>query len=599
MGSSQTALLELKNICVAQQQQKVLDSVDLAFFAGELHVIASKQSEDKSMLCKALSGQSQVTSGQIFWNGIPIHMNSPERALTQGIHTVHRRPTLIDKFTIAENFCFPYSYGLLTPWNKNHALKNAAEYILKYGLGVDPYAQQSQYRQQELNWICLLKAIYHTPKMIVLEDTFEHLHSKQKELVWKLLREQISLGCALVIFTQSFEFFDIPLYRISILRSGRLILTTSNVDMTRSKMISLCYDEEDIHQQHSLQNILVFLETLLKRFPINALAVDENGKITTINNQARDFFKLTASQKIIDIRQLFKVLGEQVLSTLLEVLNRRERDSFYRKSFDFHSQSYIVDFRIFALAEGSQHLGHVITFVDMSEQEHMKAHIQLSEELASVGLLAAGVAHEINNPLEILYNDISYLRYKYNHENDLVEHLNQIEHQAKHIQEIVANLVNFSGDQLVEQEVFDIISLISEVFKLIKTNAHERNIRIQLLASIEQAWVLAQRNEIKQVVLNISKNAFEAMPEGGEFNVSMTQREGEVVLTFEDTGCGLQDPDNVFMPFYSTKKGNGKNMGLGMSIIYGIVKKHGGRILAQNRDAGGCRVTVALPLAQV
>jgi signal transduction histidine kinase len=113
--------------------------------------------------------------------------------------------------------------------------------------------------------------------------------------------------------------------------------------------------------------------------------------------------------------------------------------------------------------------------------------------------------------------------------------------------------------------------------------------------------IQANKHEIRQVFLNLLKNSFEAMPAGGDIHIETTQITEDGVnvakIIFQDTGSGICDenPNNIFLPFYSTKKGRGKNLGLGLSVSYGIIKKYHGTISVENSDHSGCRFLIHLP----
>ena len=144
-------------------------------------------------------------------------------------------------------------------------------------------------------------------------------------------------------------------------------------------------------------------------------------------------------------------------------------------------------------------------------------------------------------------------------------------------------------------------SEIRAMLKLVKHNARHRQIAIRFDAAEEAVMVQANKHEIKQVLLNLLKNSFEAMPSGGSILIETRHvRDHDAAaaqIAFTDTGTGISDenPNNIFLPFYSTKKGIKDNLGLGLSVSYGIITKYHGAMTVQNLAEGGCRFLITLP----
>jgi signal transduction histidine kinase len=175
-------------------------------------------------------------------------------------------------------------------------------------------------------------------------------------------------------------------------------------------------------------------------------------------------------------------------------------------------------------------------------------------------------------------------------------------------------------------EIVELNALIQNMLNLVKHSAKANQIAIHFEPADVELCVRANRNEIKQVLLNLLKNSFEAMTSGGEITIHTSQvYEGDAPsqdeassrdetsskdeassrddgalaqITFTDTGPGICDenPDNIFLPFYSTKKGAEQNLGLGLSVSYGIIKKYHGTISVQNVEQAGCQFCITLPL---
>ncbi|MCK5823767.1 MAG: HAMP domain-containing histidine kinase, partial [Bacteroidales bacterium] len=230
-----------------------------------------------------------------------------------------------------------------------------------------------------------------------------------------------------------------------------------------------------------------------------------------------------------------------------------------------------------------------------------KQALRQSEKLAHMGQLSAGIAHELNNPLGvvIMYTNILLDECKDNPE--MKEDLELIVHQSERCKKIVSGLLNFARKNQVRFEDVDIEKLAKLSLNSIIV---PRNIKTTFISNLSDSMASVDNEQIMQVLTNLNKNAIEAMPNGGELNITLNKNNNDVIFIIEDTGIGIpkESMDKLFTPFYTTK-GIGKGTGLGLATTYGIVKMHKGKIEVEsnnNPDKGkiGTRFIITIPKHQ-
>lgn len=219
-----------------------------------------------------------------------------------------------------------------------------------------------------------------------------------------------------------------------------------------------------------------------------------------------------------------------------------------------------------------------------------------SEKLAALGQLAAGAAHEINNPLtailgyaDLLIDDTTTGA----KQRDLAEKLRE---QARRTNTLVTNLLSFARQVPAERSLLDINAVVTSALQLRTLDLRSKGVRIELQKEAMLPGVRGDKNQLLQVFHNLISNAVDAMEEtgGGALTVRTRRAGATVVIEFTDNGPGIREPNLVFDPFYTTKA-VGHGTGLGLSICYGIVQEHRGRIICHNESAGGATFRIELP----
>jgi two-component system NtrC family sensor kinase len=227
--------------------------------------------------------------------------------------------------------------------------------------------------------------------------------------------------------------------------------------------------------------------------------------------------------------------------------------------------------------------------------------LEHSQKLSSIGRLAAGVAHEINNPLSIicqkagLMNDLIDLAPDFNEKQKFIDLINSILQSVTRCSTVTHRLLGFARRMEVEYEELDINDVLKEVIGFLEKEALYRNIIVEREFDVNLPPISSDRAQLQQVFLNILANALAAVEDGGKIIIKTWDENNDTAgVSIKDDGCGMSEKDlaNIFEPFFTTKKGYGT--GLGLPITYGIIKKMGGTINVESKEGEGSTFTIFL-----
>ncbi|MCY0985655.1 ATP-binding protein [Nannocystis sp. ILAH1] len=239
--------------------------------------------------------------------------------------------------------------------------------------------------------------------------------------------------------------------------------------------------------------------------------------------------------------------------------------------------------------------GAVLVALDLRRRRALEDQVLRTQKLAAVGLLAAGIAHEINNPLSGVVG-YSRLLLEKPLDPNVREKVEKIAASGERCRKIVEGVLLFSRQREGgKRRPLDLSGLIDRVIGIGEYQWRMHNVRI-LRSGLQAAMIVGDADQIEQVFLNLFSNAVDAMPRGGRIRIRLDREDGRVVVEIADEGCGIAPEilDRIFDPFFSTKD-IGKGTGLGLAISYGIIKDHGGDILVRSQPGLGTTFTIHLP----
>jgi PAS domain S-box-containing protein len=369
---------------------------------------------------------------------------------------------------------------------------------------------------------------------------------------------------------------------------------------TISSPVALALENAALYNQASvrameLERLKDYSENIIESLTVGVVVLDQKEEIIGWNRVLEGIF--SRAKKQVLGRRLQDVLGPKNTLSLFPTDTQQDFRLLSEITLDMPGGgTKIFDIAKTPLLDNKMMpYGTIIVFEDITEKIHLQQQLLTSEKLASIGLLSAGVAHEINTPLTGISSYIQMLQKKLG-DTHYTQILEKMEAQTERVSKIVKNLLNFARNPSdTAFHKVNIIDGLQEIISLIDYKLKAMNIKLELnLQPVKLIW--AQGERLQQVFINIILNAIDAMPHGGTLKIETSGTESEVMIKIADTGTGIkqQHLPHIFDPFFTTK-GIGKGTGLGLSISYAVIKEHEGRIAVESEAGQGSCFAIFIP----
>ena len=338
-----------------------------------------------------------------------------------------------------------------------------------------------------------------------------------------------------------------------------------------------------------------FSENIVESLNVGVLAVDLGGIVESWNTRMEQLFGVSRQDAVG--HQLRALLPQELASEIAVRKEEEQITGIYKQRVHHQGKYLTLNVSITPLVSKSgERIGRLLLFDDVTQRERMEEQMSQTEKLTSLGLLAAGVAHEVNTPLAVISNYIQMLAKQMPEGDPRQGIIDKIVKQTFRASEIVNNLLNFSRTGAAELADIDVNRVVEETLSLV---AHPlRTSQIQIVKQLGQTLppVRGSANKLQQVFLNLFLNARDAMPSGGMLEVRTAAHNGSVEVEVADTGAGIprEHIHRIFDPFFTTKA-SGRGTGLGLSVSYGIIKEHAGKIDVRSTPGKGTSFHVEFP----
>jgi two-component system, NtrC family, sensor histidine kinase PilS len=327
------------------------------------------------------------------------------------------------------------------------------------------------------------------------------------------------------------------------------------------------------------------------------LTTDADGRITFANRAAVEITGRPA-EALRDLT-IPRLLGQEdgLLDAIRAALDSRRRHRF---EIDYRApgRDLYLGFTVSILRErDGRSVGMIFIFQDLTDIRVLEEEVALKKHMASLGEMAAGMAHELRNPLASISGSVQVLRRELRPQGEAGDLMDIVVKESKRLDGTIRDFLMFAKPGRFHPERADVARLLGETLSLLE-NSDERRPDHRILTDVGSARVMAMVdvNRLKQVFWNLAKNALKAMPEGGILKAGARSTESGAVIDFSDSGIGMSAGEvaSNFEPFHGSFV---SGSGLGLAIVYRIVQEHGGRIQVRSRPGQGTTVTLSLPQA--
>lgn len=362
--------------------------------------------------------------------------------------------------------------------------------------------------------------------------------------------------------------------------------------------ISMFWMQSYRSAQKSLQDTSAIADEVVKSLPVGLIATDKDGKIAFYNSAAERITGLNLS----DARGKDpEILLPNHFCGLTESLDRGE--SIYEKEMECEfTEDKIVPVSVSAskiINEEGQFVGQVLIIRDLGEVRRLQGEIRRQEKLAAIGGLAAGVAHEIRNPLSSIKGIASYFKNKFDEDSSDKEMASVMIHEVDRLNRVISELLEFARPTDIKLKETDVNSLIEHSVRLIEKEASTKNIEIKLDLSQQPLPADIDSDRFSQCLLNLYLNSLQAMEKGGQLNIKNSiADDNHIIIEIKDTGSGIktENLNKIFDPYYTTKT---KGTGLGLAIVHKIIEAHKGNIRVRSVTGQGTTFIISIPAKMI
>lgn len=376
---------------------------------------------------------------------------------------------------------------------------------------------------------------------------------------------------------------------------GTLLTSATLLVLGFAAVVSLFWAQSHRVSKRLLRDTRAFASEVVGNMPAALAVVDPAGRLAMVNASLEAFLG-RASPDIVG-RPAAEVLPETLLRLGQDPLRESDRPTEVEGEFDFGGERPVpLGVSVTRIvAEDGTVVGTLFLLRDLRQVRALEEEVRRREKLAAIGNLAAGVAHEIRNPLSSIRGYASYFGAKFDPDSEDRKAAQVMVREVDRLNRVITELIEYSRPSVLARRMTGLGGVVEHSLRLIQPDAQAAGVRVATMGLADAPQVSIDPDRFSQALLNVFLNAVQAMPEGGVMTVAVgTAEDGRVFVETADEGVGIaaEDMDKVFNPYFTTKAAG---TGLGLAVALKIVEAHGGEMRMSPRPGRGTSVVIALP----
>jgi len=600
---SNRQILKMRNIHVSYNGVPALKGVDFDLYEGEVHALVGEHRAGKSSLVKLLSGAVQKSQGEIIYRGVEVKSFTPESAIRAGVGMVYQNLTVLPSLNAIENiFAGRMIRRRFLGLDRRRMFLIGKDLFQRMNIEIDMELPLHSLSQAQQLMVEFARMLLLNPQLVILDELSGKLTPEEMRTIYDIIANFRRQGKSIIYITHNMEETLKVADRVTILKDGYRRGTERVADLDRFRLYELTYSFALGKKRIEADNMQFYLlkrysEIFVRHLPIGIVILDADHVVQLANFAGIEMMQAAPEQ--FNTRSFEALLAAMHFPNAAEIRQKvTAREEYVWEEVCIGDDKQLqVD--VFPLRDDeSSFIGTAVLVHDVSIDRYMKDYVIRAEKMATVAEVAAGVAHEINNPLFIIRNYVELLKDK-NLDPDGREKLRKIEKELGRIVEIIGSLLSFSKVKEIPGSRTNLVEVIEDAVLLLQHNLSKKNIHLDKELCHGRVEIVGDENRLKQLFLNLLLNSIDAVLDGGTVRVRLlANREDRFAeVTVADNGYGIPADiqGKIFNPFFSTKM-NKKNAGLGLSICQHIAEAHEGIITFTSTPGEFTEFKVKLPL---
>ena len=584
MSAEASVLGAFHSVSVTRNSVKVLKEVSFTLRQGEVHAITGAPGAGKSSIVAVFCGEVLRFSGEVEIHGKRYRSFSPVLSRELGIATVRQRLAAVPSLTVSETLFAPrLPTGPFYRIREKALRERARSLLLQFGARIDPRTKMRELSYDQRCVVALAAAASREPSILVLDEVTSSFSSKLLDLVHRTVAETVERGGAVLFVTsRPKDVFDIA-DRVTFVHDGEITSTRRTTDVDKVKVVDLTYSlatsrEELRETNEELQKYKQFNEDIIRNLPVGVVILETNRTPYIVNAEAARILRYDGSA-VMSLSWLLTQLDESVREEIARAVEEGITKDWTEVP---HNNETVLDIQVLPFTGHKyESLGTILLFTDVTYNFQMRSFMLQAEKTKSIALLAAGIAHEINNPLAIILNHVDMMKRHAEENPEGERRLEVIDSELHRIRLTIQSLLSFSHADEGEQMSIDLRSVVTEAHRLWQHRSTQKGVDLQLEVPESPVVVRGNENQLIQLLLNLLSNAFDACGDPPDVRVELSRDDasGYAVLHVIDNGPGVgcEQEGAIFDPFFSTKD-EPLHAGLGLALCRNIAATHRGSL---------------------